>query len=202
MAKKVATPDWVRVPAIDLVLLPGPSYCGGVHSSHSPGEPPLKPLAEIFDEALEDDEAETFGAMSDEELDAVASKLGYDHARVDRAVQAALAAQAQAMPVSLADAFDEALMDDEAETFAAMTDEQLEAEARKLGYDEARVQGAIDGALRAAGAEPIGKLEAPTAATPAKVVDLAMIFPRFGGRSDYAANAAICDLNSNSIGLT
>jgi hypothetical protein len=29
-----------------------------------------------------------------------------------------------------------------------------------------------------------------------------MIFPRFGGRSDYAANAAICDLNSNSIGLT
>jgi hypothetical protein len=29
-----------------------------------------------------------------------------------------------------------------------------------------------------------------------------VIFPRFGGRSDYAANAAICDLNSNSIGLT
>jgi predicted ATP-binding protein involved in virulence len=29
-----------------------------------------------------------------------------------------------------------------------------------------------------------------------------LIFPRFGGRSDYAANAAICDLNSNSIGLT
>ena len=29
-----------------------------------------------------------------------------------------------------------------------------------------------------------------------------MIFPRFGGRSDYAANAASCDLNSNSIGLT
>jgi ubiquitin-conjugating enzyme E2 variant len=31
---------------------------------------------------------------------------------------------------------------------------------------------------------------------------LEVIFPRFGGRSDYAANAAICDLNSNSIGLT
>ena len=29
-----------------------------------------------------------------------------------------------------------------------------------------------------------------------------LIFPRFGGRSDYAANAASCDLNSNSIGLT
>jgi hypothetical protein len=29
-----------------------------------------------------------------------------------------------------------------------------------------------------------------------------LIFPRFGGRSDYAATAAIWDLNSNSIGLT
>jgi hypothetical protein len=29
-----------------------------------------------------------------------------------------------------------------------------------------------------------------------------LILPRFGGLVDYAANAAICDLNSNSIGLT
>jgi hypothetical protein len=31
---------------------------------------------------------------------------------------------------------------------------------------------------------------------------LVLILPRFGGLVDYAANAAICDLNSNSIGLT
>ena len=31
---------------------------------------------------------------------------------------------------------------------------------------------------------------------------LAMIFPRRRGQSDYAARAAICDLNSNSMGLT
>jgi hypothetical protein len=29
-----------------------------------------------------------------------------------------------------------------------------------------------------------------------------VILPRFGGLVDYAAKAAICDLNSNSIGLT
>jgi phosphomannomutase len=29
-----------------------------------------------------------------------------------------------------------------------------------------------------------------------------MILPRFGGQSHYAAIAAVCDLNSNSIGLT
>jgi hypothetical protein len=42
--------------------------------------------------------------------------------------------------------------------------------------------------------------DAPTADVGA--ADDGVIFPRFGGRSDYAANAAICDLNSNSIGLT
>jgi hypothetical protein len=31
---------------------------------------------------------------------------------------------------------------------------------------------------------------------------LEVIFPRFGGQSDYAASAAICVFNSNSIGLT
>jgi hypothetical protein len=30
----------------------------------------------------------------------------------------------------------------------------------------------------------------------------ALILPRFGGQSHYAAIAAVCDLNSNSIGLT
>ena len=29
-----------------------------------------------------------------------------------------------------------------------------------------------------------------------------LIFPRGRGHSDYAASAAICDLNSNSMGLT
>ena len=29
-----------------------------------------------------------------------------------------------------------------------------------------------------------------------------VIFPRGRGRLDYAARAAICDLNSNSMGLT
>jgi hypothetical protein len=29
-----------------------------------------------------------------------------------------------------------------------------------------------------------------------------VILPRFGGLVDYAAKAASCDLNSNSIGLT
>jgi hypothetical protein len=31
---------------------------------------------------------------------------------------------------------------------------------------------------------------------------LEMIFPRFGGRGDYAASAALCAFNSNSMGLT
>ena len=29
-----------------------------------------------------------------------------------------------------------------------------------------------------------------------------VILPRFRGQSHYAASAAVCDLNSNSIGLT
>jgi hypothetical protein len=29
-----------------------------------------------------------------------------------------------------------------------------------------------------------------------------LIFPRFGGQVDYAASAAVCAFNSNSMGLT
>jgi hypothetical protein len=34
------------------------------------------------------------------------------------------------------------------------------------------------------------------------LVDPGLIFPRRGGQGDYAAVALVCDLNSNSIGLT
>jgi hypothetical protein len=47
--------------------------------------------------------------------------------------------------------------------------------------------------------------DAPTSvlvAEPAELPIARVILPRFGGLVDYAAKAASCDLNSNSIGLT
>jgi CubicO group peptidase (beta-lactamase class C family) len=79
----------------------------------------------------------------------------------------------------------------------------------------------LDDALRRLVLTPLGVAEPRIASTPADLESTAwgnamnydpkwvfhglligLIFPRRRGQSDYAADAAICDLNSNSIGLT